>query len=97
MAPPQAQTAQPRKRPENPVLPPPSSTVGPLAWVRDNLFSSWTNTILTLAGLWIIYEIVVGMVQWGILDAAFTGQDGSACSGPGACWPFITNKLGLFM
>ena len=29
----------------------------------------------------------------------FSGKDGSACAEPGAgaCWPFITHKLGLFM
>ena len=29
----------------------------------------------------------------------FSGKDGSACAKPdaGACWPFITHKLGLFM
>ena len=26
----------------------PSSAIGPLAWVRDNLFSNWLNSLLTL-------------------------------------------------
>ena len=31
-----------------PDLPPPRQSVGTMAWLRDNLFSSWFNTLLTL-------------------------------------------------
>ena len=34
-----------------PVERPPRSVVGPVAWLRTNLFSSWGNTILTVIGL----------------------------------------------
>jgi general L-amino acid transport system permease protein len=67
--------------------------------MRDNLFSTWGNTLLTLIGLFIAYEAVAGIVSWGILSATFTGADGSACTreGAGACWPFITAKFAQFM
>ena len=35
----------------HPDLPPPSYSRGPIKWMRDNLFSSPTNTVLTLLGL----------------------------------------------
>ncbi len=35
-----------------PSLPPPPFTVGPVAWVRANLFSGPVNTLLTLASIW---------------------------------------------
>ena len=78
---------------------PPRSTVGPLAWMRDNLFSTWGNTALTLIGLFIVYKAVVGIVSWGILSATFTGEDGGACTraDAGACWPFVTAKFAQFM
>ncbi len=78
---------------------PPRSVVGPLAWVRANLFSSWGNTLLTLIGLFITYQAVAGIISWAILSATFTGADGSACTreGAGACWPFITAKFAQFM
>lgn len=68
----------------------PSSVVGPVAWMRTNLFSSWTNTLLTIVGILIAYKTVAAIIQWGILDATFVGADGSACTreGAGACWPF---------
>ena len=77
----------------------PALVVGPVAWVRANLFSSWTNTALTLVGLWLIYEIVAGVIGWALLHATWTGEDGAACTreGAGACWPFVVAKFGQFM
>ena len=39
------------------------------------------------------------LIDWALFSAVFSGNDGSACAEPGAgaCWPFITHKLGLFM
>ena len=70
-----------------PVERPPRSFVGPVAWMRDNLFSTWGNTILTAIGLLIAYWVVSTVVSWGILTATFVGADGSACTreGAGAC------------
>jgi general L-amino acid transport system permease protein len=82
-----------------PAEPPPASTQGVVGWIRENLFSSWTNGALTLVGLWIIYKVVWAAIDWAFFSATWTGADGNACSkdGAGACWPFIANKLGLFM
>ena len=72
---------------------------GTIDWLRDNLFSSWGNTALSLMSLVIIWFVVSSFVDWALLSAVFTGSDGSACNKPGAgaCWPFITHKFGLFM
>src|SRR5262245_20593675 len=82
-----------------PVERPPRSVVGPVAWLRTNLFSSWGNTLLTVIGLLIVYWVVSTIISWGIVTATFVGADGSACTreGAGACWPFITNKFAQFM
>jgi general L-amino acid transport system permease protein len=78
---------------------PPKRSVGPVAWMRENLFSSWGNTLLTLIGLFLAYKVVAGVVSWGILTATFTGTDGTACSREtaGACWPYISAKFAQFM
>ena len=79
---------------------PPRAMVGPVAWARDNLFSSWGNAILTIAGAYIIYQLVTGVVLWGLVYAVWTGEDGKACSkgtAAAACWPFITAKFNQFM
>lgn len=79
----------------------PSSARGPVAWMRDNLFSSIPYTILTLFCLYILYVIIPPMVQFLFLDAQFSGTDRAACateaqaggSQPegwfGACWAYI--------
>ncbi len=83
---------------EHPELPPPSNTVGPIAWIRDNLFSSPTNIILTLLCAWLLYKIIPGSLNWMFFDAAFTGEDRNACKAiaDGACWAFIGERLSLF-
>ena len=70
-----------------------------LDWLRANLFSSWSNAILTLICSFVVWYVVVGFLDWALFSAVFTGSDGAACNKPdaGACWPFITHKLGLFM
>ena len=78
---------------------PPWISSGPIAWLRDNLFSSWSNSILTIVGLFIIYNLIYATLDWAVFTAAFTGSDGKACSQDktGACWPFIVAKFGQFV
>ncbi len=68
-------------------------------WIRANLFSSWGNGILTLISLALIWIVATRFLDWAIFSAVYSGEDGSACNKPdaGACWPFIANKLGLFL
>ena len=66
-------------------------------WLRANLFSSITSSIITLLLLGLLAKMIVGFVQWGILDAIWTvpGNDTSACRaarGIGACWAVIPEK-----
>jgi general L-amino acid transport system permease protein len=77
----------------------PRSTVGPIGWLRANLFSSWGNTLLTLIGLYLAYITLAGVIEWGIISATFTGADGTVCTreGAGACWPYVTAKFAQFM
>ncbi len=78
---------------------PPRHQIGPVAWLRDNLFSSWSSALLTLLGLWVIYRLVTALIDWAFLSAVWTGTDGTACQSAdiGACWPFVTAKFGQFM
>jgi general L-amino acid transport system permease protein len=80
-----------------PVLAPPSTSVGVLAWLRGNLFSSPLNTILTLFCLWLLYEILPPLVSWAILNANFVGDSRADCVAGGACWVFVKARFGQFM
>jgi general L-amino acid transport system permease protein len=78
---------------------PPGAPGGPIAWLRANLFSSWSNALLTLLALWLIYQAVTAAVGWAFLHATWEGPDGDACTreGAGACWPFVADWFGQFM
>jgi general L-amino acid transport system permease protein len=67
--------------------------------MRANLFSSTSNTILTLIGLWITWKVASGVLSWAVVNATWEGLDGTACAQPGAgaCWPFVTSKFAQFM
>lgn len=78
---------------------PPRSEVGVIGWLSKNLFSSWSNGLLTLACLWLIWRLLAGVLDWAVFSAAWSGADGSVCQKPdvGACWPFVAAKFGQFM
>lgn len=51
---------------------PPVDQTGIIKWVRENLFSSWLNSVLTLLSLFVIYSVVakIGPLFWNsIWDA----------------------------
>lgn len=52
-----------------PVKNPPLLAVGPLAWMRDNLFGSIADTILTLVGISVVITVVTGIINWSVTAA----------------------------
>ena len=76
---------------------PPLAQIGLPGWLRANLFSSWLNTAITLALLYLVVRWVIGFVEWGIVNAIWLVPDNQtqACRelhGTGACWAVITEK-----
>jgi general L-amino acid transport system permease protein len=84
-------------------LPPPARLTGAVAWVRDNLFSSVSNTLLTMIGVLLIYLVLSNLIPFAILDATFSGTNREACLAsasrpePGACWAFIRTYFEYFI
>jgi general L-amino acid transport system permease protein len=84
-------------------MPPPRLMRGPLAWIRENLFSGPFNTALTLFSLYIIYLIGPPLLNFLILDAVWTGENRDACRSEtagravGACWAFVKQRFGYFV
>jgi len=74
---------------QHPDLPPPRSAVGVYGWMRENLFSSWVNTLLTLLSIYILYLTIPPVVQWALINADWAGDSREDCSRVGACWVFI--------
>ncbi len=80
---------------------PPVTQVGVIRWMRENLFSSVSNSILTIVAVWFLYAVLSVILPWifhsswnatslgGCRDAihAAYGEDAS-----GACWAVIRER-----
>ena len=86
-----------------PERPAPASVAGPLAWIRNNLFSGPVNTLLTLLCLYIVVTTLPGMIRFYILDAVWTGTNREACLAEtagrpvGACWAYVADRYQYFI
>jgi general L-amino acid transport system permease protein len=82
--------------------PSPDLSTGLIGWLRVNLFSSPSNTMLTILGITIIYLTIPPIIRWAILDATWRGDSRGVCDEAaaigqtGACWSFIKVRLGVF-
>jgi len=80
----------------------PALSVGWLGWVRANLFSSWLNSLVTIALAYFIVKYAIGFVDWAFIHAIWSvpndaagRPDTSSCrdnKGLGACWAVINEK-----
>jgi general L-amino acid transport system permease protein len=74
--------------------PMPGQSTGAVAWLRANLFSSPTNSAITLLLLAVALWAVAKSMDWALLNAVF-GANLEACNnmrGIGACWGVVTEK-----
>ena len=76
---------------------PPLGERGAIAWVRHRLLSSPFNILFTILGIAILAMIIPPFVKWAITDANFVGHTKADCTGDGACWVFVYEKLKLFI
>lgn len=68
-----------------------------LLWVRKNLFSSWSNSLLTLLCIWLIWSFLPPLLNWVFFQANWVGSTRADCTKAGACWVFIHERFGQFM
>lgn len=83
---------------------PPSTQVGPVAWLRQNLFSNVTNSIVTVVIIAFLAYVLPMLFHWAVTDAVLTTQPGGwlgfhfapnadKCRiAEGACWDFVAEK-----
>ncbi len=80
---------------------PPLTAAGPIAWMKTNLFSSISNSILTVAAIIALYFILSGLLPW-IFHSSWAAGSLNECRdvikeayGPdasGACWAVIRER-----
>ncbi|WP_454018372.1 amino acid ABC transporter permease [Azospirillum sp. Marseille-Q6669] len=77
---------------------PPSNTVGPVAWLRNNLFNTWYNALLTILIAWLLFKAIPPLLDWLIFSANSFGTPPQVCRQEGgACWTFVSEKLRFVM
>ncbi|SDX32168.1 general L-amino acid transport system permease protein [Roseicitreum antarcticum] len=72
---------------------PPLAQAGGHRWVRDNLFSGWLNTILTLASIYVVYAAIMAIGPW-LMNSVWNAESLTECreildGTAGACWGVI--------
>ena len=74
-----------------------------IKWLRQNLFASPFDTILTVFAIYIIVLVVPPIFEWTIQNAVWLADSRNSCweqmafAGEGACWAFIAKRLNMFI
>ncbi|MEM7071704.1 MAG: ABC transporter permease subunit, partial [Pseudomonadota bacterium] len=70
-----------------------------LHWMHVNLFSSTTNTILTLITIYLVVSYIPPIFQWIFIDSVLFADSRNECReiASGACWAFIRVRFEQFL
>ena len=75
---------------------PPVAERGAVKWMRENLFSGWFNTLMTLIGIFIVYWLLSGLIPW-IVNGTWEGNSIRDCreilqGNGGGCFAVIKER-----
>ena len=73
--------------------PAPKNLVGPVAWIKKNLFSNVGNSILTVASFILSLVVIITFLNFFLFDAVFTGDKTVCGEAKGICYSFIINYM----
>ena len=81
---------------EVPAMPPPPNAAGPMKWIKDNLFATPANSVLTILALLAIYMILSGTVPW-MLNGIWASPSLAVCreildGTTGACFAVLSER-----
>lgn len=76
---------------------PPVSQIGAIRWLRDKLFSSLFNSVLTIFALYLLYLTIPPLANWMFFNADFAEMSNDQCTREGACWSYIREKMNLYL
>ncbi|NNE52861.1 MAG: amino acid ABC transporter permease [Sulfitobacter sp.] len=79
-----------------PPAPPPVAETGIVKWLRENLFATWANGLLTVASLYVIYLILSATMPWffnGVWIASSLAECREILDGTtGGCFAVLTER-----
>jgi general L-amino acid transport system permease protein len=81
---------------ELPQQPAPTNATGPSKWVRENLFATWPNALLTVAAAYVIFLLLSATLPW-ILGGIWNTSSLTECrevlqGATGACFSVLTER-----
>ncbi len=83
-----------------PPSPPPSSAVGPVRWIKENLFATIADSILTLLSLAFVIFLAYEMIPW-FWDSSWAPAEmslkGCRAEVEGACFAVINERFNQFV
>jgi general L-amino acid transport system permease protein len=86
---------------EVPASPPPANITGLQGWMRENLFPTPIQSVLTVVMGGIAAYIAWLVLDWAVIHAVFVGETGEACRGEGrqdgACWAMAGARFGQWI
>ena len=84
------------RRTEIPPAPPPATETGAVKWTRENLFSGWFNSVLTVLAALVIAYFLMQLVPWlvnGVWDAGSIRECREVLEGArGGCFAVIAER-----
>jgi general L-amino acid transport system permease protein len=78
-------------------LAPPVTEVGVIGWLRGNLFNSWFNSLLTIAVLLLLWQLVPPFFSWAFIDSVWNSPAEACRDIEGACWSVIPQNISFIL
>lgn len=78
-------------------LKPPASEVGVIGWLRSNLFNGWFNSLLTIAVLLMLYQLVPPLFKWAFVDSLWDSPAAACRDIDGACWSVVSRNINFII
>jgi len=84
-----------------PAQPAPVDTVGPIGWMKTNLFSTPINAVVSISIFAFLVYVLPDTIDWLFFSANWVGSTQDVCSaegaGDGACWVFVSAWMQQFI
>ncbi len=75
--------------PPKSTIKPPVASIGVVGWARANLFSTWYNSLLTIAVLILLWHSLIPFIRWALIDSRWFSTSQECQAADGACWSII--------
>lgn len=79
-----------------PPSPAPANATGPVKWLRENLFATWANALLTVLAILVIYLVLAKTLPWmlnGIWNTSSLSECREVLAGKtGACFSVLADR-----